>query len=247
MLVLCYHGVSDDWPAVTAVTPGAFADQMRYLAAKGYRGTTFTQALIAPPPGRSVAVTFDDAHLSVRELAWPVLAELGWPGTMFAPTDFLAERRPLLWWGTEEWVGTRHAGELTPMSWDELGELADAGWEIGSHTCSHPHLTWIARDEVERELTESREELARRLGRPCESIAYPYGDVNDGIAAAARAAGYRTGAGAPGGFVRGLPMRWPRVVVDRTHGARRFALRADPRVRRLLSVPLVRRMRRQPV
>ena len=29
------------------------------------------------------------------------------------------------------------------MSWAELRTLADAGWEIGSHTVTHPHLTQL--------------------------------------------------------------------------------------------------------
>ena len=39
-----------------------------------------------------------------------------------------------------QWLDSPHAGELTPMSWDELGELSELGWELGSHTRTHPRL-----------------------------------------------------------------------------------------------------------
>ena len=36
------------------------------------------------------------------------------------------------------------------MSWDQLGGLAEAGWEIGSHTRTHPHLTQVGDDGAAR-------------------------------------------------------------------------------------------------
>ena len=45
------------------------------------------------------------------------------------------------------------------MSRAQLTELADAGWEIGSHTCSHPRLTTVDDETLERELRASKEAL----------------------------------------------------------------------------------------
>ncbi|HEX9093432.1 MAG TPA: hypothetical protein VF902_05565, partial [Coriobacteriia bacterium] len=64
ILVLCYHAVSEDWPADLAVTPGQLDDQIRYLTGRGYRGATFTEALTGHRSGRTVVVTFDDAFQS---------------------------------------------------------------------------------------------------------------------------------------------------------------------------------------
>ena len=71
------------------------------------------------------------------------------------------------------------------MSWDQLAALAAAGWEIGSHTQTHPHLTELAPDRLAEELAGSRAEIERNLGLPCPAIAYPYGDHDDAVLAAA--------------------------------------------------------------
>ena len=79
-----------------------------------------------------------------------------------------------------------------------LAELADAGWEVGSHTRSHPRLPQVDDAALARELGDSRELIAERLGRPCESIAYPYGDFDERVVRATAAAGYRPRARSPG-------------------------------------------------
>lgn len=83
---------------------------------------------------------------------------------------------------------------MLPLSWDELRELQAAGWEIGSHTCSHPHLTTLADGDLRYELVTARKVCEHELGEECLSIAYPYGDDDERVIAAAAAAGYRTGA-----------------------------------------------------
>jgi peptidoglycan/xylan/chitin deacetylase (PgdA/CDA1 family) len=231
VLVLGYHGISDRWPAVTAVTPVAFGEHVRRLARRGYRGVTFLDAVRGRAGGKVVAVTFDDAHRSVHQHAWPVLRELGWPATVFVPTEHATRQTPMGWSGNEEWLG-EWEHELACMDWPELAELAAAGWEVGSHSRTHPRLTRLSPGELRAELEDSRTEIRRRLGGGGDSIAYPYGDTNDAVEAAARAAGYTAGAGAPAGLEEPVrPMRWPRVMLDRTHVERRFRVRTDPRVR----------------
>jgi len=65
------------------------------------------------------------------------------------------------------------------LSWPEACSLAALGFEIGSHTVSHPILTKITPPALEWELRESRMEIERRLGQPCPYIAYPNGQHTD--------------------------------------------------------------------
>ena len=145
--------------------------------------------------GRVVVVTFDDGYRSTL-LARPVLDALGWPATVFVVTDFAETGRLLAWPGIDEWVGGEHEQELTPLGWGELGDLAGAGWEVASHTVSHPYLTTLGDAELALELERSRSIIAGRVGS-CETIAYPYGDADARVAAAAEAAGYLAGCTLP--------------------------------------------------
>ncbi len=230
-LSLCYHAVSPSWPADLSVTPGALRGQLEVLAGRGYRGVTFTELTRSDPGDRLLSVTFDDGYRSVHRLARPILDELGYPGTVFVPTAFAGREAPMAWPGIDQWRGTEHEDELVPMSWEELGELADAGWEVGSHTQSHPHLTELTAAELQGELAESRAEIERRLGS-CTSLAYPYGDHDDAVVAAAERAGYLAAGTLPKRFRDPQPLRWPRVGVYHGDDRRRFALKVSPVVRR---------------
>jgi peptidoglycan/xylan/chitin deacetylase (PgdA/CDA1 family) len=232
LLVLCYHALSDRWNAALSTTPERFATQLELLERRGYRGVTFTEAVTGSPRGKSVAVTFDDAFRSVIGLAEPILARLGWPATVFVPTDFAGTERPMSWPGIDHWGGEFEA-ELMPMSWDELGLLADRGWEIGSHSCSHPRLTKLGDETLDDELQRSKEVCESRLDRSCESVAYPYGDHDLRVAEAARSAGYRAGGTLPKRLRARDPLRWPRVGVYHVDDLRRFKAKVSPLVRRL--------------
>jgi peptidoglycan/xylan/chitin deacetylase (PgdA/CDA1 family) len=236
VLVLCYHAVSDDWRPALAVPPARFEQQLTMLVERGYTGATFTQAVTAPPAARTLAVTFDDGFRSVLDRARPILDELGLPGTVFVPTDF-PDRARLRWDGIEHWLDGPHEHELRPLSWGELGELAEAGWEVGSHTRTHPRLTQLADTKLRDELLGSRLECQRRLGRPCRAVAYPYGDVDRRVVAAAAAAGYETGAGLPVRLHRRRPIEWPRIGIFANDPPRRFATKVSPLWRWVIGVP----------
>lgn len=237
ILVLCYHAISDRWPADLAVTPAEFEEQLRYLVRRGYRGATFTAALAQRARGRTVVVTFDDAFRSVRELAFPVLDRLGIPATIFAPTAYVGTDRPMSWPGIDHWIGTPHGAELLPLSWEELRELASADWEVGSHSRTHPRLTRLDNAGLARELGGSKKECEQQLERPCTSIAYPFGDVDARVVAAAGRAGYRAGAALAVRPHRLRPLEWSRYGVSRQDSAARFRRQVSPLVRRLRASP----------
>jgi peptidoglycan/xylan/chitin deacetylase (PgdA/CDA1 family) len=213
VLVLCYHAVSPSWDVELSVTPEALEDQLRRFKHAGWTFTTFTTAVKAPPLGRVLALTFDDAFASVKRYAAPILARFGVPATLFVPTTYMTSGGPLAWPGVEHWLRTEHAAELAAMTWDDVGALAEAGWEIGSHSRTHPYLTRLSDAEIDDELIRSRAECSERLGRPCTSIAYPYGDVDERVAKRAAAAGYEAGASLSSRLANLGPYRWPRTGV----------------------------------
>jgi peptidoglycan/xylan/chitin deacetylase (PgdA/CDA1 family) len=232
-LLLCYHAVSRSWPAALAVTPGQLREHVAWLARRGYRGVTFHAAASAAPDSRMVAITFDDAFRSVIEEGLPVLEAAGFPATVFAPTDFIGTERPMRWRGVDRWLDGPHRHELVPMSWEELRTLAGLGWEIGSHTRSHPRLTEVDDATLERELRGSREQIESRLGSPCPSLAYPFGARDARVVEAASRAGYSFAAGTLRGRLRppSRSLDWPRMVVNRVDGPHRFGLKISSAAR----------------
>jgi len=233
VLVLCYHAVSESWPADLAVRPAQLENQVRLLLEHGYRGATFHQAVYAPPAPKVVAVTFDDAYRSVLELGLPVLDRLGLPGTVFVPTGFAGSAEPMSWPGIDGWLGGRHEAELMGMSWSELATLAAAGWEIGSHTRTHPRLTDLDDGDLADELVESRRECESRLGLPCRSLAYPYGEEDHRVVRAAAEAGYSAAGTLPDSLHPSSPLRWPRIGVYREDDGLRFRVKTSPLMLRI--------------
>jgi peptidoglycan/xylan/chitin deacetylase (PgdA/CDA1 family) len=234
VLILCYHALSPTWTAELSTTPVRFERQISWLTGHGYRGMTFTEALTSPHEGRVVVVTFDDAYRSVIELGRPILDRFGLPATVFVPTDFIDREGPLCWSGVDGWLGGPDEHELTPMSWSQLRMLQGAGWEIGSHTGSHPHLPQIDDRALEDELERSKAACERHLDGPCTSLAYPYGDVDARVVAATARAGYRAAAGLPGARLGSRDaLAWPRIGIYGLDDGPRFRLKVSPAVRRL--------------
>ena len=240
-LILCYHAVSDEWPERFAVSTGQLGEQVEHLLGRGYRPATFAET-VSGTVRRALAVTFDDAFRSVPERALPVLSSLGVPATVFVPTSLVDGPLHI---GYEQWLDTPHRDELVAASWEQLASLLEAGWEIGSHTRSHPYLTRLDDESLHSELRESRAELAHRLGRPCRTLAYPYADVDARVVDAARSAGYAAAATIFGCFHAARdPLRQPRVVVYRHNSPARFRLKARPRLHAVMASGPLRAIRR---
>ncbi len=158
------------------------------------------------------AVTFDDGIASAVEHGLPVLEELAAPGTMFLTVTMLG-------WG----------GRI-----DDAGavRLAERGWEIGSHTMTHPVLTNVDDALMREELAESKQALEQLTGRECAAIAYPTGKVDARVVTAAEAAGYVAGAALEGAStVPPGPLAWPRVGVRGDDSIRVFRLKCSRAVR----------------
>jgi peptidoglycan/xylan/chitin deacetylase (PgdA/CDA1 family) len=184
-----------------------------------------------------MAITFDDAFRSVLTLGLPILRDLGVPASVFVPTGHIGGG-PMRWPGIDEWSGGPHEHELVGCTWDDIAELAEAGWEIGSHTRTHPRLTSLSDHEVRTELVDSKAECEERLGRPCRSLAYPYGDHDERIVRATRRAGYVAAGTLPGRFETTEPLRYPRLFVSRADNRPRFALKTGGPTLRVRRSPL---------
>jgi peptidoglycan/xylan/chitin deacetylase (PgdA/CDA1 family) len=236
-LVLCYHAITDGWEHALAVGPSTFERQVASCVRRGLRPVPAQRVLEGNR--RDLHVTFDDAFVSVQRVL-PVLERLGVPATVFACPGYADEGRAL---DVPELAAeaAAHPHELETMNWGALRELVERGVEVGSHTLSHAHLTRLSDGELGAELRESRERLETELQRPCPFLAYPYGEEDERVHAAARAARYEAAFALPGTGGRSNRYALPRVGIYRKDGGVRAALKTSP-ARRL--VPLLHGLRR---
>ena len=171
-VVVSYHAVSDTWPSALAIRTNVLREQLGRLAHAGFVGMTISEAerrrRDGTLPPRSLAVTFDDGYRSTLE-AKPVLDELGFPATVFVVSDFIGSEAPMAWPGIERWGRSDHAHELRALEWSDLERLVEAGWEVGSHTASHPLLTVLPPDALESDSCASG---GSTVSSGCEAVCH---------------------------------------------------------------------------
>jgi peptidoglycan/xylan/chitin deacetylase (PgdA/CDA1 family) len=207
-VVLMYHQIGEVSTTELrySVSTESFREQLGHLAASGYEVVGIGQALARPEAGRRrVVITFDDGSASDYRVAAPLLAQHGFGATFYVVPGRL--------------------GDDGYMTEAEVVALAESGFEIGSHSMTHPYLNDLAAAALETEVAGSKRRLEALLGRPVRHFACPGGRVNGGVRTAVRAAGYesmatsRTGA-APFGTD---PFGLPRIAVLRHTTLTQFA------------------------
>lgn len=116
------------------------------------------------------------------------------PGVTAAQLEQLApvERRAVTA-RLEALAGPDH-GQRT-LNADEIRRLVELGFTIGFHTRGHDRLSRLADDDLHAALRDGRAELEAAAGAPITTIAYPYGDADARVAAAAADAGFTLGFG----------------------------------------------------
>jgi peptidoglycan/xylan/chitin deacetylase (PgdA/CDA1 family) len=165
-----------------------FEKQMAYVADK-FRVVKPSEVRTARVKGRSalVAITFDDAFVSILENAIPVLKKHGFNAGIFVPAGSLGL--------SPDWAMSYDCSDKneTVMSLEQIAELGKDGFEIFSHTISHPRLTQIDENRLRHELLESKKKLEEVIGREVLGISYPYGAHDARVCGAAKDAGYKLG------------------------------------------------------
>jgi peptidoglycan/xylan/chitin deacetylase (PgdA/CDA1 family) len=99
------------------------------------------------------------------------------------------------------------------MSWEDARRLSESGFLLGSHTLHHEILTQISLAESRTEITASRTQLNREIGRPCSAFAYPNGNWSAKIRELTASAGYALAfANKPGVWIAETdPLTVPRI------------------------------------
>ncbi|WP_407180100.1 polysaccharide deacetylase family protein [Bradyrhizobium sp. STM 3562] len=176
LVVLYYHGI----PLVHRPN---FVRQMESLQRRArvwpacHRGSL-------PSDKPNVAITFDDAYVSVAHNALPELASRGFHSTIFVPVGPLGS--PPTW---QMEPGSPDFQE-TIMSAEQIAKLPSPLVTVGSHSCSHPRLSQLAPSDARTEIQGSRVKLQNLTTRDVRLFAFPYGDHDAGTVELCREAGY---------------------------------------------------------
>jgi peptidoglycan/xylan/chitin deacetylase (PgdA/CDA1 family) len=181
--ILVYHSFGPESKGRLVLGAKAFEEQMRYLKAEGYRVIGLRDFVEFMEQGRqiprrAVILTFDDGYRAFKDLAYPVLKELGFTATLFVYTDY---------------VGTgRNA-----VTWADLQQFAKEGFDVQAHSKTHgdlrreqgePDAQYSRR--MQAELAEPQALFRRYFGRPADILAYPYGRWDDDLLKKVKENGY---------------------------------------------------------
>ena len=164
---------------------------------------------------RHLAITFDDGYRDNLRIAAPELSRLGLPATFFIATEFIGSTR-VPWWDEEVGIASEW------MTWDEVRELRDQGFELGAHTKNHVDLGVVGGQEAEDEIVGSRDRLEEETGASITTFSYPYGrehQITEENRERVKAAGFSSCLAAFGGIVspRSNPFRICRIPISQWH------------------------------
>ena len=196
--VLMYHHVCPN-PGLVTVSPETFEEHVAYLARRGYAALAadaFLEFLQGKRPltGRNVLITFDDGYLDNYVYAYPILKRYGLKATIFAVTGNIGAG------AARTYLGAGKSLPVTPdhrackaavmdgradevmLRWSEIEAMEASGAvEIHSHTHSHVRWNQLFPDKAQRlaavedDLTISRGELKRHLGKDSCHLCWPWG------------------------------------------------------------------------
>lgn len=75
---------------------------------------------------------------------------------------------------------------------DKVKEIDSAGFDIGTHTNTHPKMSTLTTEQMTEELTTSMDMLTKITGKPVKYFRAPYGDYNDAVINTATSLGLQT-------------------------------------------------------
>ena len=179
---LMYHNINiapkDGYLKSLYTKPSLFEKQVRLLKSLGYKSLNSNDIIkfLSGELGDSskfVCFTFDDAYVDVFEIALPILRKYNFTAIIFVPTGLVGKYNV---WDIEKVKIKKYIA-----TWDYLETAIKDGFEIGSHTITHPFLTKLDGKDQTKEILYSKSILEDKLGTHIDSFCYPYGDYNEHI------------------------------------------------------------------
>lgn len=204
-----------------AVTPEAFARQMRLLRLLGYRGLSMSRLLPflkGEKHGKVCGITFDNADASTQNHALPVLHSYGFSSTCYAVSQRLGQT--VNWGIAADQAQSPSQSQMRLMTAGQLHEWLAYEQEVGAQPRHHSHLPQLSEAESFHEIAGSMAELEDACHVNVDHFCYPYGEYQSTHVAMAQQAGFLTATTTRPGRCRAGDDLWqlPRVPVLRSTG-----------------------------
>ncbi|MTI08606.1 chitin deacetylase [Rhodospirillaceae bacterium RKSG073] len=153
-------------------------------------------------PNRSVAITIDDAFVSVFNVGWPMFKEAGLPVTLFMS------------------AGPVDQGQFDYMTWDQIRQMAAEGADIQGHSLNHSHLPLLPTQQAFAEIEEDHARITEELGKTPTLFAYPYGEASKDLMDYVQELGYKAAFGQHSGAMTPMHNQFylPRFPVNERYG-----------------------------
>jgi peptidoglycan/xylan/chitin deacetylase (PgdA/CDA1 family) len=206
--VLMYHRFGENRIPSTNIRLEQFEAHLAELTSGAYRVLPLAEIVAKlkkgePLPDRAVAITADDAYLSIATEGWPRLKKAGLPFTLFVAT---------------EPVTSRIKGYMT---WDDVRRLRDEGVTIGAHGHTHLSLPSLTPDGIRKDLDTSMQLFEKELGEKPSLFAYPFGEWDAKSLEIVKGMGYAVAFGQHSGSMHARnDFFWmPRFPMNETFGS----------------------------
>ncbi len=197
-VLFMYHRFGESRYPSTNISLAQFEEQLKFFEENNFSVLPLEEIVQAlkhdrPLPENAIAITIDDAYLSVYEEAYPRLKAKGYPFTVFVATDAVDQGFPF------------------HMSWQQMREMQNHGATFANHGQSHDFLVrkktgesqeaW--RKRIKNDIAAAQKRLEEELGQAPALFAYPYGEYNLELMDIIEGYGY-TGFGQQSGGVSSL-------------------------------------------
>ena len=172
--ILMYHEIRDlnnPW----CISQKEFCRQMNLLKKEDYKTISLTRLKNGiknneDTDEKFIVITFDDGYEGVYSKAYPILRDNGFVATLYVVPSWID--------GKEIPLEGQYS---TFMSWNNLKELSNHGYDIGSHTFSHQWLVKLENEELRKEIELADVAIKKKLGLDVKHFCYPYGSFNEQI------------------------------------------------------------------
>ena len=165
LLSLCFHEVGYNNDNLS-VRPETFRNMLVQLKELGYAFVDANDLVDIKNnkkkmPKKAVFIGFDDGYKDNYVYAYPILKQEGAKATFFIVSNSISTDNR--------------------MTYEDLKKMIADGFAIGSHTANHTRLDNISKEDIRKELNDSKYSLQTSLNTKVNSVAYPGGYDNSDV------------------------------------------------------------------